>query len=139
VYKERTMIDHLSTYATDFDATRSFYAAALGALGYSVQSEMVASWDTEFPERRICAFGAERPVFWVIEVKPENAATPRHTAFTASDRDRVAAFHAAGLGAGGTDNGAPGLRPEYHPDYFGAFVLDPDGNNVEAVCHTPVS
>jgi len=131
------MIDHMSTYATDYEATKTFYAAALATLGHSLQAEFQASWDPDFPERRCCAFGADRPVFWVIEVKSENAATPRHTAFTASNREAVAAFHAAGLAAGGTDNGAPGLRAEYHPDYFGAFVLDPDGNNVEAVCHTP--
>jgi catechol 2,3-dioxygenase-like lactoylglutathione lyase family enzyme len=60
-----------------------------------------------------------------------------HVAIAASDRATVAAFHAAALAAGGRDNGAPGLRPEYHPNYYGAFVLDPDGNNIEAVCHLP--
>lgn len=127
------MIDHLSTYATDYPATKRFYDAALGALGYALTTEMVADWDPDFPERRMCAFGTDRPVFWVIEVR--DAASPRHLAFVAPDRDAVAAFHAAALGAGGLDNGAPGLRPIYHPDYYGAFALDPDGNNVEAVCH----
>ena len=132
------MIDHLSTYATDFAATRAFYQACLGALGYSVQSEMVASWDTEFPDRHICAFGPPgKSAFWVIEVK--ESVSPRHVAFSAADRNAVALFHQAALGAGGTDHGAPGLRAIYHPDYFGAFVLDPDGNNVEAVCHAPES
>jgi catechol 2,3-dioxygenase-like lactoylglutathione lyase family enzyme len=131
------VIDHLSTYATDYPATRAFYDACLGALGYTVQTEMVASWDPEFPERRICAYGSERPVFWVIETR--EIYTPRHLAFTAADRKSVAAFHEAALGAGGRDHGAPGLRPIYHEHYFGAFALDPDGNNVEAVCHAPGS
>lgn len=130
------MIDHLSSYATDYPATRRFYEAALGALGYAVQTEMKADWDADFPGRRICAFGPEgRTIFWVIEAK--EAVSPRHVAFTATDRAAVAAFHAAALAAGGTDHGAPGPRPIYHEHYFGAFVLDPDGNNVEAVCHLP--
>jgi catechol 2,3-dioxygenase-like lactoylglutathione lyase family enzyme len=130
------MIDHLSTYATDYPATRAFYAAALGALGHGLQAERVATEDADFPTRRMCAFGPpRRPVFWVIEVR--DAASPRHVAFTAADRAAVDAFHAAALRAGGRDNGAAGLRPQYHPSYYGAFVLDPDGNNVEAVCHAP--
>ncbi|MBW2281956.1 MAG: VOC family protein [Deltaproteobacteria bacterium] len=127
------MIDHLSSYATDFPATRRFYESALGALGYSVVSEMTLADDPDLPGRRICGFGKERPVFWVIEVS--EPATPRHVAFSTTGRDAVAAFHAAALEGGGTDNGAPGPRPIYHEHYFGAFVLDPDGNNVEAVCH----
>jgi catechol 2,3-dioxygenase-like lactoylglutathione lyase family enzyme len=132
------MIDHLSSYTTNYPAAKAFYTAALAALGHSLQTEMVASWDTDFPERRCCAFGTTRPVFWVIEVKDENAATPRHVAFVAADRTAVQAFFDAALAAGGTDHGAPGLRSEYHEHYFGAFILDPDGNNVEAVCHSPV-
>jgi catechol 2,3-dioxygenase-like lactoylglutathione lyase family enzyme len=131
------MIDHLSTYATDYGVTKAFYEAALRSLGYGVQFEMVTSWDPDFPERRMCAFGPPgKPVFWIIEVK--EAASPRHVAFSAPDRNSVAAFHEAALTVGGRDNGAPGLRPMYHEHYFGAFVIDPDGNNVEAVCHAPV-
>jgi len=130
------MIDHLSTYATDFSATRLFYQSALRPLGFTLQLELVASWDPDFPERRACAFGpAGRSIFWVIETR--QSVSPRHVAFTAPDRDSVSAFHRAALGAGGTDHGAPGLRPIYHEHYFGAFALDPDGNNVEAVCHAP--
>jgi catechol 2,3-dioxygenase-like lactoylglutathione lyase family enzyme len=130
------LIDHLSTYATRYAATRAFYEAALRPLGYGLEHEVVASWDEVFPERRICAFGpAGRAVFWVIEV--EEPATPRHIAFSAPDRFAVVAFHGAALGAGGRDHGAPGPRPVYHEHYFGAFVLDPDDNNVEAVCHAP--
>ena len=132
------MIDHLSSYSTDFPATRAFYQATLPTLGYTVQHEMVLEADAALPGRRACAFGPPgRPVFWVIEVR--EPASPRHIAFAAPDRASVAAFHAAGLAAGGTDLGAPGLRPIYHEHYYGGFVADPDGNNVEAVCHAPVA
>ena len=130
------MIDHLSTYATDFLATKRFYEIALAPLGYGRQLELVATWDTDFPDRRACSFGPEgRSVFWVIETR--QAATPRHVAFAAKNRDAVRGFHAAALDAGGVDDGAPGLRPAYHEHYYGSFVKDPDGNGVEAVCHAP--
>ena len=81
------------------------------------------------------AFGpARRPIFWLVGTAPTRGV---HVAFQASDRAHVDAFHAAALGAGGTDNGTPGIRAHYHPHYYGAFILDPDGNNAEAVCHTP--
>ena len=132
------MIDHLSTYATDFAATKAFYFAVLGELGYSLQAEMTFDADPDFPGRRACAFGPDgRPVFWVVEVR--ESSSPRHVAFAAKDRESVAAFHEAGLSAGGEDLGAPGPRPIYHDNYFGAFLTDPDGNNVEAVCHFPQS
>ena len=132
------MFDHISSYATDYTAAKRFYEAVLSVLGYTLNTEMVAEWDTDFPTRRACAFGPDgRVMFWVIEVKPENAATPRHIAFSASNRAEVNAFHEAALAVGATDNGAPGLRPMYHEHYYGAFVFDPDGNNVEAVCHAP--
>jgi catechol 2,3-dioxygenase-like lactoylglutathione lyase family enzyme len=130
------MIDHISTYATNFSATRAFYEAALAELGYSLQFEMRLDSDPELPGRRACAFGPEgRSVFWVIEVL--GPASPRHVAFVANDRQSVTSFHQTGLAAGGQDNGAPGLRPIYHENYYGSFLTDPDGNNVEAVCHTP--
>ena len=129
------MIDHLSTYATDYPRTRDFYAAVFAPLGYRLLMEFDRPGDEELPGRRTCAFGPEgNPAFWVIEVKA--AYTPRHTAFCADNRESVDAFYQAGLTSGGSDHGAPGLRPEYHPHYYGAFLIDPDGNNVEAVCHT---
>ncbi len=132
------MIDHLSTYATDFESTKAFYVAVLGELGYSLQADMAFDEDRELPGRRACAFGPEgRTVFWVVEVR--ESSSPRHVAFAAVDRESVAAFHEAGLSAGGEDFGAPGPRPIYHENYFGAFLTDPDGNNVEAVCHSPQS
>ena len=129
------MIDHLSTYGTDFEASKRFYDAVLTTLEHSLQMEMVASWDEAFPERRMCAWGPGRPQFWLVETKVEY--TPRHFAFAAPDRAAVDAFHAAAMATGAPDHGAPGLRPIYHADYYGAFALDPDGNNVEAVCHAP--
>lgn len=131
------MIDHLFTYTTDYDATLAFYDAVLGALGYVRNREMVAEWDPEWPTRRMCAYGTpQRPIFRVMEVR--EPATPRHVAFAAADRDAVVRFYEAGLAAGGRDHGAPGLRPQYHPGYYGAFLFDPDGNNVEAVVHERV-
>src|SRR5262245_65014241 len=130
------MIDHISTYATDYDATRRFYQGALAPLGYALQVEMVASWDAEFPTRRICAFGpAGKGAFWIIEVK--TAASPRHVAFAAADRAGVAAFHRAALAAGGRDHGAPGMRPHYTARYFGDFVIDPTGHTVDDFSTTP--
>ena len=130
------MIDHMSTYALDFDATRAFYEAVLGALGYAVQLEMKMEHDEVLPGRRAVAFGPPGcRVFWVIETVERY--TPRHVAFTAEDRETVDSFHVAGLGAGGEDCGGPGPRPIYHAHYYGAFLADPDGNNVEAVCHAP--
>lgn len=130
------MIDHLSTYATDYAKTKAFYEAVFSPLGFSMQTELVTEWDKAFPTRRMCAFGAGgKPTFWIIETKEPY--TPRHTAFAAANRAGVDAFYAAAIAHGGTDNGAPGLRPMYHEHYYGGFVFDPDGNNVEAVCHTP--
>ncbi len=130
------MIDHLSTYATDYVATKAFYEAVFKPLGYSVQMAFVAEWNQNFPTQRMCAFGPEgKPVFWIIESK--DVYTPRHIAFSADSRTSVNLFYEAGIQNGGTNNGAPGLRPMYHPHYYGAFLIDPDGNNVEAVCHAP--
>ncbi|MGI9307967.1 MAG: VOC family protein [Gammaproteobacteria bacterium] len=131
------MIDHLSTYATDFESTRAFYIAVLPPLGYELQEEMEIP-DGDASKRRACAFGPDgKPLFWIIEA--QQTYTPRHFAFAAPDRAAVAAFHTAGLAAGGKDFGEPGLRPVYHEHYYGSFLLDPDDNNVEAVCHTPAA
>jgi len=130
------MIDHLSSYTRHFDSARQFYESTLTALGYPVTAEMVASWDEAFPTRRICAFGPNgKAVFWLIESTEEH--TPRHLAFAAASREDVHAFHDAGLANGGQSNGEPGPRPIYHQHYYGSFLLDPDGNNIEAVFHSP--
>jgi catechol 2,3-dioxygenase-like lactoylglutathione lyase family enzyme len=122
--KGETMIDHVNLNVRDWTASRAFYAQALAVLGYDVVKE----WDGA-----ASGFGRDdRPTFFIERRDP--VSTGIHVAFTADDRATVDAFHAAALAAGGTDNGAPGIR-WYHPNYYGAFVLDPDGNNVEAVCH----
>jgi catechol 2,3-dioxygenase-like lactoylglutathione lyase family enzyme len=127
-YFERrgTMFDHVGVNVRDFETSRAFYRRALEPLGLR---ETVA-----FEEWKAAAFGPEgKYAFWIAQREPYGTGT--HIAFTTDDRESVDAFHAAALAAGGSDNGAPGIREHYHPTYYGAFVHDPDHNNVEAVCH----
>ena len=124
------MIDHTGISVTDFGMAKKFYDAAFAALNasllYMVPKEFTDGLD-------VGGYGRDRPTFWISHGKPQSP--PLHVALTADSRSQVDAFHAAALAAGGTDNGAPGLRPHYHEHYYGAFILDPDGNNIEAVCH----
>ena len=123
------MFDHIGLAVRDLAKTRAFYTAALAPLGLGVQ------WD-KMPG--VVAFGAPgRPQLWFGD--KGDGPTGVHIALVAANRAQVDAFHAAAIAAGGRDNGAPGLRPEYHPNYYGAFVFDPDGHNLEAVCHTAES
>jgi catechol 2,3-dioxygenase-like lactoylglutathione lyase family enzyme len=127
------MLDHIGIGSSDFDASRRFYDAALKPLGMGVVMEVTVE---ESGSYHGVGYGkGMKPVFWVSSGGVRGAGI--HVAFTASTRTEVDAFHAAGMASGGQDNGAPGLRPHYHPSYYGAFLLDPDGINVEAVCHTP--
>jgi len=120
------MIDHVGLRVSAFETGKRFYEAALAPLGYVVIME-VAGW---------CGLGAAgKPDFWITGGEPTRSL---HVAFQTATRATVDAFYKAALAAGGRDNGAPGSRPHYHPHYYGAFVLDPDGNNVEVVCHAPV-
>jgi len=121
------MIDHIILQVKDVPASRDFYVKALAPLGYGIVME--------FPGG--VGFGVEGVRdFWVSSRgKPH---TDVHVAFHCEDRASVDAFYAAAMEAGGRDNGPPGLREDYHPNYYGAFVFDPDGNNIEAVCHAPV-
>jgi catechol 2,3-dioxygenase-like lactoylglutathione lyase family enzyme len=126
------MIDHVGINVSNFEKSKVFYAEALAPLGYQFLSEFSAS-----PTNSAAGlFGVEgNPDFWVGQ---GDVNTPRlHIAFRAESREIVQAFYKAALEAGGQDNGAPGLRTHYHPNYYGAFVLDPDGHNIEAVCHGP--
>jgi catechol 2,3-dioxygenase-like lactoylglutathione lyase family enzyme len=117
------VLDHVGLAVTDLAAARAFYAAALEPLGFGVVME--------FPG--VIALGLpQQPELWMHQGAPS---APVHVALHAADRERVDAFHAAALAAGGIDNGAPGLRPQYHPGYYAAYVKDADGNNVEAVHH----
>jgi len=120
------MLDHIGFKVRNVEASRRFYAAALAPLGVETAMEWAGH----------VGMGREgKPQLWFSQGDP--AASPLHLAFTARNRAEVDAFHAAALKAGARDNGAPGLRPHYHPNYYGAFAFDPDGHNIEAVCHRP--
>jgi catechol 2,3-dioxygenase-like lactoylglutathione lyase family enzyme len=127
------MLDHFGVAVTDFERASAFYRAALKPLGLGVLMEVTAE---ETGGDAHTGFGEnDKPFFWIGTGKKPKGGT--HVAFTAKTRAEVDAFYRAGLAAGGRDNGAPGLRPQYHANYYGAFVFDPDGNNIEAVCHRP--
>ena len=126
------MIDHTGIAVADFAAAKAFYDAAFAPLG----ATLLMTVPPQYTEgKSVVGYGRNKPDFWLRE-KAETG-PGRHYALTARSRAEVDAFHAAAIAAGGRDNGAPGLRPHYHPNYYGAFVFDPDGNNVEAVCHAP--
>ena len=119
------MLDHIVIPVFDLRRAKTFYTPALASIG--------AAPLMEFPGT--IGYGRDRmPSFWLRE---DAAVAPAHVAFTCADRASVEAFHTAAVAAGGRDNGGPGLREIYHPSYYGAFVLDPDGHNIEAVCHSP--
>lgn len=127
------MIDHTGIQVSDPQRARRFYEAALAPLGYTVLREI----PTQFTGGKVViGMGvAPKPDFWVAEGTPNEPKI--HIAFRARSRAEVDAFYAAAMANGGRDNGPPGPRPHYHEKYYGAFVLDPDGHNVEAVCHDP--
>lgn len=127
------MIDHLGIAVADYGRSRAFYEAVLATLGYGVAMEVTREQTGSYDG---CGFGpAGHPHFWIGT--GGSATGGVHIAFSAASRAQVDAFHAAALAAGARDNGAPGLRPHYHANYYGAFVFDPDGHNIEAVCHLP--
>jgi catechol 2,3-dioxygenase-like lactoylglutathione lyase family enzyme len=127
------MLDHIGFAVADLDRSKSFFAAALAPLSISLLMEVTAA---QTGRDAHAGFGSEgKPYFWIGNAGPP--AGKVHVAFAARSRSDVDAFYHAAIAAGGNDNGAPGLRPHYHPDYYGAYVLDPDGNNIEAVCHRP--
>jgi catechol 2,3-dioxygenase-like lactoylglutathione lyase family enzyme len=123
------MFDHVKFGVRDFQASKAFYLAALAPIGLEVVGESAPGYGVELCQPggtvSLCLFEtAEKPAHL-------------HIAFAASNRQQVDAFHRAALAAGGKDNGPPGLRPRYHANYYAAFVIDPDGHNIELVCHTP--
>ncbi|RUL69220.1 VOC family protein [Dyella choica] len=127
------MIDHTGVSVSDFQKSKAFYTQALSAIGYALLMEFPAAVTGHAD---VAGFGEPpKPDFWISGGAPNDP--PIHVAFRVSSRAMVDAFHQAALAAGGRDNGAPGVRPHYHEHYYGAFVLDPDGHNVEAVCHAP--
>jgi len=123
------MFDHVKFGVSDYAASKAFYLKALEPLGVAVVAEGSPAYGIELStpggKVSLCLFqAAEKPAHL-------------HLAFVAATRQQVAAFHRAALEAGGKDHGAPGLRPHYHANYYAAFVIDPDGHNIEAVCHAP--
>ena len=119
------MLDHIGIGVRDLAASKAFYAAALAPIGYKIV--------TEFPEYNVVGMGASESTadFWYSQ---ESAPAKVHVAFKATDHAAVDAFHAAAVAADGKDNGKPGIREQYSPTYYAAFVYDPDGNNIEIVC-----
>ncbi len=134
------MIDHLGVTVSDFERSLAFYDRCLGSIGIQ---RLMTLLPGQYPgPNRVAGYGQTRPQFWIGErgasfwsPQHQPAASPIHVAFTVESRQLVHEFHQAALAAGGTDYGAPGLRAHYHRSYYGAFVLDPDGNDIEAVCH----
>jgi len=133
------MIDHTGVIVSDLAKSKVFFSAALGAMEISLLKELPASVTGH---AGVVGYGAKEtitqgvsPEFWLSQGRPGNV--PVHVAFRVDNRALVDAFYQAALTAGGRDNGAPRLRPQYHSNYYGAFVRDPDGNNIEAVCRTP--
>ena len=126
------MIDHTGVGVSEFGASKHFYTRALGAIGYQLLLEFPAAVTGSTD---VAGFGEQgKADFWIGAGRPN--VPPLHIAFRVPTRALVDAFHVAACVAGGRDNGAPGPRPHYHENYYGAFVLDPDGHNIEAVCHS---
>jgi len=128
------MLDHVGLHVSDFARAKDFYRQALAAIGY----QLIAEFPSEVTgSTAVAGFGdPPKPDFWIHAVaRAARTAPVAHIAFRVPTKKLVDEFHAAAIAAGGRDNGAPGPRPHYHADYYGAFVLDPDGHNIEAVCH----
>jgi catechol 2,3-dioxygenase-like lactoylglutathione lyase family enzyme len=129
------MIDHIGLHVNDYAKSRSFYLAALAPLGY----EMLMEFPAPTPDGRSAMVGGlgagGKPDLWITDRGEKMNGF--HLALLAPNRAKVDAFYAAAIAAGGKSNGEPGVRPQYHPNYYGAFVIDPDGHNLEAVCHDP--
>ena len=126
------MIDHVGFPVSDYARAKAFYQKALAPLGYTLIMEVQQNEQ----DAKAAGFGANgKPDFWIGG--EGGLARAIHIAITARDRATVDTFYKAAIAAGARDNGAPGLRPHYHANYYGAFVLDPDGHNIEAVCHAP--
>lgn len=126
------MLDHVGILVADWNKAKAFYDAAFAPMGITLLNQVPEQFTGGV---KVGGYGKAKPDFWLTE--SEEVGPGRHYAFSAASRAEVDAFYAAAIATGGKDNGAPGLRPQYHPNYYGAFVIDPDGNNVEAVCHAP--
>ncbi len=132
-FNSAPIIDHTGISVSDYVKAKVFYGTALAPLGIALICEFPASMTGSVDVAGFGGSGGEKAEFWLHPGK--KVEPPMHFAFRAANRAEVDAFYKAALAAGGRDNGGPGLRTHYHADYYGAFVLDPDGNNIEAVCH----
>lgn len=126
------MLDHVGILVADWTRAKRFYDAAFAPMGITMLAEVPVAHTGGV---KVGGYGRTKPDFWLTESR--DVGPGRHYAFSAGSRAQVDAFYAAAIASGGQDNGAPGLRPQYHEHYYGAFLIDPDGNNVEAVCHVP--
>jgi catechol 2,3-dioxygenase-like lactoylglutathione lyase family enzyme len=128
------MLDHVGVIVSDLEKSKKFYTDALKPIGYALMRSVAPAQG----QTGRAGFGVPpRADFWIYEGTPNDP--PLHVAFRVSTRALVDVFYQAAMAAGGKNNGAPGLRPQYNPNYYGAFVLDPDGHNIEAVCREPAS
>jgi len=126
------MIDHTGLNVSNYKKSKAFYLSVLAPLGYQAVKELPSNLA---PEGAVGIGVPPKPDFWVAGGTPQSP--PLHVAFRAANRAQVDAFYKTAMAAGGRDNGPPGVRAHYHPNYYGAFVLDPDGHNIEVVCHDP--
>jgi catechol 2,3-dioxygenase-like lactoylglutathione lyase family enzyme len=126
------MLDHVGILVADWTKAKAFYDAAFAPMGIALLNQVPEQYTGGV---KVGGYGRDKPDFWLTEAAETGPG--RHYAFSANSRAEVDAFYAAAMANGGRDNGGPGLRPHYHEHYYGAFVIDPDGNNVEAVCHAP--
>ena len=126
------MLDHVGILVADWNKTKAFYDAAFAPLGVTLLNQVPEEYTGGL---KVGGYGRDKPDFWLTESSEPGPG--RHYAFSAKTRADVDAFYAAAMANGGRDNGGPGLRTDCHPNYYAAFVIDPDGNNVEAVCHAP--
>ncbi len=123
------MFDHIGFNVQDLEKSKKFYTTVLATLGHSLLADL--------KEWKAAGWGTDRPRFWIGSGEKTNSDLGVHICFTAKNRAEVRAFYEAAIKAGGTDNGKPGIRAEYHEHYYGAFVLDFEGHNIEACCHNP--
>jgi len=123
------MIDHVNYDVSNLEKSKVFYEKTLSPLGHKKLADL--------PNYGVVGFGTDRPQFWIVQGNPHAEPNEVHICFSAKSREEVNEFYKAAIASGGQDNGSPGIRKEYHENYYGAYVLDPDGYNVEAVCHIP--
>lgn len=143
----KPLIDHVGLYVSDYDKAKEFYTAVFGAVGAKLHMEITPPHTPEgepvpanakltIAGKYVAGYGYDTPDFWVTNCENDSI-SPTHIAFSCSDHANVDKFYEAAIAAGAKCNGKPGLRPQYHPNYYAAFLIDADGHRIEAVCHHP--